>query len=176
MSRRVKELIVSDLERRFRDLDDAIIIGCDGLTAEESGAFRNAIREAGATVGVVKNTLARRVFSDRGLSFDDSCFQGPTAVVYGNDDAVSASKVVAEWRKKNKKTLPLKGGVLAGQALTGTEAERLTDMPSVLEIKQMVVSAVAGPLTSLVGITNNILGGVSGVLQAIVDKKNEEGA
>lgn len=175
MSRKVKELIASDLQNRFGAVDDAVIIGCSGLNAEDSLAFRNAAREGGAKIGVVKNKLARRLFSERGLTFDEACFQGPTAIVYGNDDALSASKLIADWRKQNKKKIPLKGGLLAGESLTAKEAEGLTDLPSVLEIKQMVVSAVAGPLTSIVGITNNILGDVTGVLQAIVDKKNEEG-
>ncbi|MEM7231823.1 MAG: 50S ribosomal protein L10 [Planctomycetota bacterium] len=174
MSKRVKKLILQDLERRYSDVDHAILIECAGLTCEETGDFRGTVREAGATISVVKNTLARRVFEQRGLTFDDACFEGSTAIVWGNDDAVAASKAVAAWRKENKKKIPIKGAVLEGEAVVGDAAERLVDMPSVEEVKSMLVSAIAGPLTGLVNITNNVLSGVPGVLQAIKDDK--EGA
>ncbi len=172
MSKLLKRLIVDEFDKRFGEIEDAVIIGCPGLTAEEDGDFRKTLRDAGASVSVVKNTLARHVFSKRGCEFDEGCFQGPTAIVYGVD-AVSTSKILADWRKKNKKQVPFKGGLLQGEALSGNQAEGLTDLPSVEEIKQMLVSAVAGPLTSMVGITSNILSGVPAVLQAIADKQSE---
>jgi len=173
MSKAVKKMIVDELTQRFSAVDEAVIISCSGLDAAESLDFRQAIREAGASLSIVKNSLARRVFSARGLEFDTTCFEGSTAVVFGETDAVTCSKVVADWRKKNKKDVPLKGGILDGEVLSGTEAERLTDLPSVLEIKQMLVSAIAGPLTAMVSITNNVLTGVPLALQAIADKNTE---
>ncbi len=174
MSRHVKALMVSDLERRYSEVENAILVQCHGLTCEETGDLRTTIRETGASMSIVKNTLARRVFEARGVAFDGACFKGSTAIVWGNDDAVGSSKVVADWRKKNKKDMPIKGAVLEGEALSGVEAEKLVDMPSLIEIKTMVVSAIAGPLTALVNITNNVLSGVPGVLQAI--KEDKEGA
>ena len=150
MSRLVKELMVGNLEHRYSGLQEAILIQCHGLTCEETGDFRNTIREAGASMSVVKNTLARRVFEAGGVNFDETCFRGSTAIVWGNDDAVGASKVVADWRKKNKKDIPIKGAVLDGEALSGPDAEKLVSLPSVTEVKTMVVSAIAGPLSALV--------------------------
>ena len=71
--------------------------------------------------------------------------------------------------------MPLKGGVLEGEILGPVEAESLTKMLNFEEARAAVVSAIAGPLIGLVAITQNLLTGIPGVLQAIADKKNEEG-
>ena len=78
-------------------------------------------------------------------------------------------------RKKTKKKIPIKGGLLEGDVLGPAEAEKLVDMPSVQETQQMLVSVIAAPLSQMVGVTNNILADIPGVLQAIADKKKEEG-
>ena len=37
------------------------------------------------------------------------------------------------------------------------EAEQLTKMPSVTELKQMLVSVIASPLTGILGVAQNVL-------------------
>ena len=104
MSKAVKAMITNDLQTRFSDVSEAVMIEYAGLDAEEERVFRAELRQQGISVNVVKNTLIRRVFSDRGLDFGDA-LKGPTAVVWGAEDAVTASKAVADWRKKNGKEL-----------------------------------------------------------------------
>jgi ribosomal protein L10 len=65
--------------------------------------------------------------------------------------------------------------MLDGEVLGPAEAEQLVKMLSFQETRAAVVSAIAGPLTSLVAITQNLLTGISGVVQAIADKKSKEG-
>lgn len=175
MARRMKEMIVTDLERRVGDVEHAVLVDISRLTAEENRNCRAEFRKSGVSVNVVKNSLVRRVFAERGIQFPDEVLAGPTAIITDNKDAIGVSKLVADWRKKNKKEMPLKGGLLEGDALGAAEAEQLVMMPSVQETHQMLVSAIAGPLTQLVGITYNILANIPGVLNAIADKKKEEG-
>ncbi|MEE8141638.1 MAG: 50S ribosomal protein L10, partial [Planctomycetota bacterium] len=171
MSKRIKQIIAADMTQRYESLDEAVLIDFSGLTAEESRAFRATLRQSGFSLNVIKNTIARRVFLGRGIEFTGASLVGPTAVIWGETDALSASKAVAAWRKKNRKPLALKGGLMEGRTLTPQEAEGLTKMPSVQELKQMLVNVVAGPLIGVVGVTGQILGGLPNVLKAIADKK-----
>ncbi len=175
MARRLKELIVQDIERRLGSITNAVMCDISLLTAEENREYRTTLREQGISVNVVKNSLAQRVLTDRGYEFPTETLLGPTAVLISEGDAITTSKVVADWRRKNKKKIPLKGGLLEGEVLGPTEAEQLVDMPSVQETQQMLVSVIAGPLSGLARITNNILADIPGVLEAIADKKKEEG-
>lgn len=175
MPRRTKELMTRAYSAAFDELNDAVFIDCATLTAEEARVFRSTLREKGAAVSVVKNSLARKVLTEQGLELENGCFTGPTAIVYGETDAITASKTISDWSKKNGNKITFKAGLLEGEVLDRSATEQLTKMPTVDELKQMLVSAVAGPLTGLVGVTNNILNGVPGVVQAIADKKKEEG-
>lgn len=175
MSKRLKQLIVQQLTAELGEVEEAVLLDYGGLTAEESVGFRSTLREAGISVNVVKNTLARRVFLDRGIEVPDSWFEGPTAVASGGENAVVTSKALDDWRKANKKEMKFRGGLLAGEPLDSAAAEKLAKMPSPEELKGMVVSLVASPLIDTVSVVNNILAGMPLVLQAIADKKKEEG-
>lgn len=175
MSKQLKSLISRDLSSRFSNVEDAVLFDIGGLSAEDSLAFRKSLREVGVSVNVVKNTLARRLFVDRGIDVPDEWFTGQTAIAYGGEGAITTSKSLDEWRKKNKKELKFRGGLVSGQPLKPNEAERLIKMPGPLEVKAMVVSLIAGPLTGTVTVLNNILATLPNVLQAIADKKKEEG-
>ena len=173
MSKRVKDLIAGVLSSRFDGLKEAVIIDYSGLSGEESREFRAHLRGAGASMSVVKNSLVRRVFNDSGIEFDAAAFIGPMAVISGAEDAVTASKAVAEWAKKNGKKFRFKAGLLEGKLLDEAGAERLQKMPSAQDVRQMAVSAIAGPLTATVGVLSNTLCSLPLVVKAIADKQGE---
>jgi large subunit ribosomal protein L10 len=175
MARRMKEMVMEHLGRRFDGVEHAVMVDFSKLSGEENRMCRNEMRSAGISVNVVKNSLVRRVFAARGLEISEATLSGPTALLIGGADAITTSKAIAAWRKKNKKEIPLKGGLLDGAVLGPADAERLVTMPSVRETHQMLVSVIAAPLSQFVGVMQSILAGVPGVLQAIADKKKEEG-
>lgn len=175
MARRLKVMMADQLRQRLDNAGDLLLVDFSGLNSDEDFTARKELRTEGLTVGVVKNSILRRVFADRGNEFPEETYAGPLALVLGETDAITASKSIAGWRKKNGKVMALKGGMLEGEALGPAEAEQLVKMPSVQETRTAVVSAIAGPLTSLVAISQNLLTGVPGVLQAIADKQSKEG-
>ncbi|MGE4619451.1 MAG: 50S ribosomal protein L10 [Planctomycetota bacterium] len=175
MARRLKVMMSEQLLQHFGAAEDLLLVDFSGLDSQEDFDARKEFRSEGLSVNVVKNSLLRRVLIDKGVEFPDETFVGPLAIVHGETDAITASKTISAWRKKNDKEMPLKGGLLEGEVLGPVEAENLTKMLSVHETRAAVVSAIAGPLTGLVAITQNLLTGLPGVLQAIADKKNEEG-
>ncbi|MEC9476570.1 MAG: 50S ribosomal protein L10 [Planctomycetota bacterium] len=175
MARRLKVMMTEQLLRHLDDAGDLLLVDFSGLDSGEDYDARNELRSEGLSVSVVKNSILRRVLEQKGTEFPEETYLGPLAIVLGDTDAITASKSIAAWRKKNKKKMPLKGGMLEGEILGPVEAENLTKMLSVQETRAAVVSAIAGPLTGLVTITQNLLTGIPGVLQAIADKQKEEG-
>ena len=175
MARRLKVMMSEQLLQHLDDAGDLLLVDFSGLNSHENYDARREFRSEGLSINVVKNSILKRVMVDKGTEFPEETYLGPLAVVLGDTDAITASKTIAAWRKKNRKKIPLKGGVLEGEILGPVEAENLTKMLSFEETRAAVVSAIAGPLTGLVAITQNLLTGIPGVLQAIADKKNEEG-
>ncbi|HCW45285.1 MAG: 50S ribosomal protein L10 [Planctomycetia bacterium] len=175
MARRLKVMMTKQLSTHLDDSEDLLLVDFSGLSSSEDFGARTKLREAGLSVNVVKNSLLKRVLTERGTEFPDATFSGPLALINGEADAITASKAVAGMRKELGKKLLIKGGVLEGSVLGPDDAEKLTKMPSVQETQAAVVSAIAGPLTGLVAITQNLLTGIPGVVQAIADKRKEEG-
>ena len=175
MARRLKVMMSEQLLQRLDDAGDLLLVDFSGLNSHQDFEVRNELRSEGLSVNVVKNSILKRVMTDKGTEFPEETYLGPLALVLGDTDAITASKSIAAWRKKNRKKMPLRGGVFEGEILGPVEAENLTKMLSIEETCAAVVSAIAGPLTGLVAITQNLLTGIPGVLQAIADKKNEEG-
>ena len=175
MARRMKVMMTQQLSNRLDDSGDVLLVDFSGLNSSEDFGARNKLREAGLSINVVKNSLLKRVMDERGREFPAETYSGPVALINGDTGAITASKTIADMRKELGKKLPIKGGVLEGSVLGPEDAEKLTKMPSVQETQAAVVSAIAGPLTGLVAITQNLLTGLPGVVQAIADKQREEG-
>ena len=175
MARRLKVMMADQLRQRLDEAGDLLLVDSSGLNSEEDFGARKELRADGLAIGVVKNSILRRVLEEKGTEFPAETYAGPVALVLGDTDAITASKSIAGWRKKNGKVMALKGGMLDGEVLGPAEAEQLVKMPSFQETRAAVVSAIAGPLTSLVAITQNLLTGIPGVVQAIADQKSKEG-
>ncbi len=59
MSKPVKELMIADYQRRFGDVEDALLIDIRGIDANENNVFRIDLARKDIRVTVLKNTLAK---------------------------------------------------------------------------------------------------------------------
>jgi len=131
---------VAELKRRIEGSTALLLAEYRGLTVSDITELRRALREADASLAVVKNTLMQRAATEAGLELTD-LLSGPSAVAFVDGDAVSAAKKIKAATKQFP-TLVLKGGYMEGQVLSADEANRLAD----LESREVMLSKVAGLL------------------------------
>ena len=103
MARRLKVMMTEQLLRHLDDAGDLLLVDFSGLKSHENYEVRNELRSEGLSVSVVKNSILQRVMEVKGTQFPDETYLGPLAIVLGDSDAITASKSIAAWRKKNKK-------------------------------------------------------------------------
>src|SRR2546430_17641931 len=102
MARQLKTLIKSELEKRFKDVDGGVIVGYRGLNSEQICGLRKRLREKGARLHVIKNSLALRAFQT--LGYEESkltkVLDGPVGIVYSTNGtgAISAVKALYDWK------------------------------------------------------------------------------
>jgi len=159
MARELKELIVSDFERRFGGLRGCVLIDFKGLDSEKTADLRRELRREGVRMAVVQNRLVRRTLSGRdGIpeSFLD-LLQGPTALVYGEDGALSASKVIDRWQRANKGLAPVKGGLFEGRMLDVAQVGELAKIPDRPVLQSTVAALMASPLQVLAGAARGLV-------------------
>lgn len=177
MSKQLKSLIGRQVEKRFKGLESYVVVDFRGLNSEQTSDLRKSLHAQGAQMAVVANRHAVRVL-DRWEGKDaafKALFRGPTALVFGTDGALTASKVVVQWRKKNKDILGVKGGVLGGAVMRPDGVEGLAKIPGRQQLLAQVAGTFQAPVARLARGLHNILAKVAYALDARRRKLEEEG-
>jgi large subunit ribosomal protein L10 len=129
---------VAELKQRIEGSNALLLAEYRGLTVSEITALRRSLRQADASLAVVKNTLMQRAAAEAGLELSE-LLTGPSAVAFVGGDAVTAAKQIKAATKQYP-TLVLKGGFMDGQVLSAEDANRLAD----LESRDVMLSKIAG--------------------------------
>ena len=151
---------VEALAERFQRAQAVLAADYRGLTVKEMTDLRKRMREAGAELKVVKNTLARLAADQAQVEALKAYLEGPTVLAFGYDDPVAPAKILDQFSRQQKQ-LEIKGGVLNGAPLTAAGVQQLAQLPSREELLAQVLRGLQGPLYGLVGV-------LSGVPRALV--------
>ena len=151
MSKPIKGMIISEYQKRFGDIDGALVIDIRGVKANDNNAMRLGLRRKNVRVTIVKNSLAKKAFSGTALAALDPILSGPAALAYGGESVVDVARLVVEWAKKIQQ-LDLRGAVLDGELFQGKEGvKRLSQFPTREEAQAKVVQLVLSPARKVVG-------------------------
>lgn len=165
MPSRIKKLMLEELRSRYASAEDLFFVGYRGLTAQEVHELRKGLRSQGIRFTVVKNSLAARALDQLGKR---ALFDGPTAIMDGEDPVAVARAAVAS-RRKNKAIEP-RAGYVDGRLLGADEIVMLSRLPSRPEMLGIVASAAMGAGAKLV---SAILAPASRLAGAIKTKAEE---
>ncbi len=144
-----KKAIVEEVNGIAAAAPSAIAAEYIGLTVAEMTELRNAAREAGVYVKVVRNTLARRALENTQFECMRDNLVGPLLLVFSNDEPGSAAKVVRDFAKSNEK-LEVKLISLDGNLLEPSEITKLANLPSLDEARAMLLGLLSSPLIKFV--------------------------
>ena len=149
LSLEAKKAIVEEVNSVAAAAPSAIAAEYIGLTVTELTELRNAAREAGVYLKVVRNTLARRALENTQFECMRDNLVGPLLLVFSNDEPGSAAKVVRNFAKSNEK-LEVKLISLDGNLLEPSEITKLANLPSLDEARSMLLGLLSSPLTKFV--------------------------
>lgn len=149
MAREVKELMVKELEERFRGIKEAgcVLVNYSGVKADEARRLRREIGQKGSRMTVVKNSLFALAMDRLGAGELRALLDGPIAVVQG-ESSVDAAKAAKEMTRICG-AIQVRGGYLDGNVVGPEDVERLARIPSREELLSMVAGALLAPLRRL---------------------------
>jgi large subunit ribosomal protein L10 len=130
---------VAKLKEQIEGSSALLLTEYRGLTVSEITELRRSLREGGARLAVIKNTLMRRALEGTDAAGLEALFEGPSAVAFVKEDPVAAAKSVTAAAKKFP-TLVLKGGFVEGRILSADQAKALAE----LEPRDVMLSKLAG--------------------------------
>ena len=176
MLRSDKERVVAELAERLKTTDTLIVADYRGLTMTQIDDLRGELLKHGARFAVVKNTLTRRAAEAAGADMLLGLLEGPTAIAFleAEGDPVAAAKALADAARTTR-VLTVRGGILEGSELSSEDVANLAKLPPADVLRAQLVGALAGPLTTVVGLFAAPMRDLVGVLQARIDQLEAQG-
>ena len=148
MDRAAKADLVTTMHQVFKDTGLVVVAHNNGMVAAQSADFRKKVKEAGGTVKVVKNNLAKLALKDTEFAGLISLFKGPTVLAYSKDP-IAAAKAAQAYAKTNDK-LVIVGGAMGTTILDAKGVKALADLPSLNELRAKLAGLLNAPATKLV--------------------------
>jgi len=156
-----KQKIVADLAEQMRNSVSGVLVNYQGITVEDDTKMRKALREAGVSYMVQKNTLTGRACDEVGYSEMKQYLSGMTAIAISANDAVAPAKVLKEYADKIE-SFTILAGYVDGAVVSADTVKQLADIPS----KEVLIAKFLGSIKSPVY-------KFAYALQAICDKDGE---
>jgi large subunit ribosomal protein L10 len=168
VERAAKAEQIAELKEVFKTTNTVVVAHYAGLTVAQMQNLRKQARQAGTTVKVAKNRLAKIALEGTDVASISPLLKGPTVIAYSNDP-VGASKVAADFAKANEKFVIL-GGAMGKTALDPNSVKALAALPSLDELRAKIVGLLVAPATKIAQLTNAPAAKLARVVQAYADK------
>jgi len=168
MDRAQKSEAIEALKGVFAESGAVVVTHYLGLTVAEMTDLRGRLRKEGASLKVVKNTLAQKA-----LGVTDGAgalFKGPVAIAFAKDP-VSAAKVVTDYAKGNDKFVVI-GAVMGETVLDAKGVGALATLPSLDQIRGQLIGLINAPATKVAGVLQAPAGQLARVFNAYATKEN----
>ena len=164
MDRAQKRELVSTLNEVWKDSGVLVVAHYAGMTVAQMTEFRKRMKEAGGSVKVAKNTLARLALKDTDAQGITELLKGQTCFAY-SEDPVSAARVSVRYSRENDKLVIL-GGTMGTTVMDAAAVKALADLPSLDELRAKLIGLVQAPATKIARILKEPGAKLARVVQA----------
>ena len=147
MDRAAKAKLVTSMQSVFKDTGVIVVAHNVGMVAAQSADFRKRVKEAGGTVKVVKNRLAKLALKDTDAAALGDLLKGPTILAYSKDP-IAAAKAAVKYAKENEKLVIL-GGAMGKTVLDARSVTALAELPSLDELRSRLIGLLNAPATKI---------------------------
>ena len=168
MDRAQKEQLVEDLGQIFESSGVVVVAHYEGMTVAEMQDLRGNMREAGGSVRVAKNKLAKIALDGKPCESIAQYLSGMTVLAY-SEDPVAAAKVMDSYAKDNDKLVIL-GGAMGDQALDPAGVTTVAKMPSREELIASIVGCIGAPASNIAGAIGAPASNIASILSTIEEK------
>ena len=168
VDRAQKEAVVAELGEIFESSGVVVVSHYAGLTVANMQDLRAQMREAGGSVRVAKNKLARIALDGKPCASIAEFLTGMTVLSY-SEDPVAAAKVAQAFAKENDNFVIL-GGAMGENALDVAGVKAVAAMPSRDELISSIAGCIGAPASNIAGAIGAPASNIAGILSTIEDK------
>jgi len=168
VDRAAKSELVTALNTVLKDTGVVVVARNAGLVAAQSADFRRRVKAAGGSVKVAKNRLTALALTGTDAEGIGGLLKGPTILAYSKDP-IAAAKAAVAYAKDNDKLVIL-GGAMGKTVLDAKGVKALADLPSIDELRAMLLGVIQAPAGKLVRTINEPGSALARLLKAKIDK------
>ncbi len=151
----LKQPIVKEISEMVAGAQGVVLVDHRGLTVEEDTKLRKALREAGVTYKVYKNTMMNFAFKDTEFEALAPHLAGPSAIAVSKNDATAPARILAKFAK-DAPALELKAGVIEGTYYDEQGVQVIASVPSREELLSKFLGSIQSPITNFARVLNQI--------------------
>jgi large subunit ribosomal protein L10 len=167
-----KEAVLKDTAERIADVRGLYLADFSGMTVESLSLLRKRCREQGVQFRVIKNTLLKRAFNERGISELDAHLVGPTGLVFSKDNEMAPAKILSDFAKEFEKPR-VKAAVVDGRLYDNKAIAKLALLPSREVMLSQLLGTFIAPMTTFLGAVNAMLATPANMADALAREKSK---
>lgn len=143
-----KKKVVAEIAEVASKAISAVIVDYRGLTVNQMTELRREARKIGVYVRVIRNTLARRAFSNTEFSCLDEMLEGPVFLAFSLEAPSDAARMLKEFIKTFEQ-LKVKGLAVNGKAYEPIHFEAIASLPTRNEALAKLMYIIKAPVEKL---------------------------
>lgn len=169
MDRAQKEVVINELGQIFTDSGVVVVAHYEGLTVAEMTDLRHRVSDAGGSVRVTKNKLAKIALEGKPTQGMADLLTGMTVFAY-SEDPVAAAKAVDAFAKDNEKLVIL-GGSMGEDLLDPAGVKVVAAMPSREELLASIAACLGAPASNIAGAIGAPASDIAGILTTLEERE-----
>ena len=151
----LKQPIVQEISENIKDAQSVVVVDYRGLTVAEDTQLRKALREAGVSYKVYKNTLVSRAVEGTEFESLRESLEGPSAFAISKEDATAPARVLAKFAK-TAPALEIKAGVVEGNFYDAEGMKAISAIPSRDELVSRLLGSLQSPIANFARVLKQI--------------------
>jgi large subunit ribosomal protein L10 len=168
-----KKEAVDKLKKIASESTSIMIADYRGLKSSDMTELRAQLRQVeGVHLQIVRNTLAKRAFSNTSYEVIINYLRGPVVLAFINAEASSAAKIFRDFAK-GKEKLSVKALVVEGNLLPGNQLDAIANLPTKQEVLTKLVITIKAPVVKFVRTLAEPTAKLVRTVQAIAEKNNK---
>src|ERR1700756_4214053 len=174
VERAAKAEQIAALGEVFKTTKVIVVAHYSGLTVAQMQTLRRQMKQAGASVKVAKNRLAKIALEGSDVASIAPLLKGPALIAFSGDP-VAAPKVAVEFARTHERFVIL-GGAMGKTALDQNGVKALAALPSLDELRAKIVGLIVAPATKIAQVVNAPAAKLARVVQAYASKTENAAA
>jgi large subunit ribosomal protein L10 len=171
VDRAAKSELVAALGEVFKSTKVVVVAHYSGLTVAQMQALRRQMKQAGASVKVAKNRLAKIALQGSDVASIGPLLKGPALIAFSGDP-VAAPKAAVDFAKTHQQFVIL-GGAMGATSLDPNGVRALAALPSLDELRAKIIGLIQAPATKIARVVNAPAAKVARIVAAYAAKSGE---